>query len=352
MTEAPEAPRKSGSSAPPGRAGGPLRVAVLGAGHFGRFHAQKLAAHPDAELVCLYDTDQARAAQVAAECGTRPAPDLGEALAAVEAVSIAVPTGQHAAVAEAALRAGCHVLIEKPITETPEEARRLIALAEERRRILQVGHLIRYADPVARLRAEVTQPLYVECIRIAPYSPRGTDVNVILDLMIHDLDLVLSIVPAPIVEVDAVGTRVLTDHEDIANARVKFANGCVATITASRVSLKTERKLRVFEADSYTSIDFGERQVRRVRRTDRVSKGGIPDLDVSFDSFEEADLLAREIDAFLQAVRSGGPSPVSGAEGLRALEAAIAVNDSLRRHIAFVATRTGLDAGTASRAPA
>jgi len=345
MTLPPHAPPRPG----PAAGAPPLRVAVLGVGHFGRFHAQKLAAHPDTELTCLFDSDTGRAADVAAECGTRVAGSLAEALTDVDAVSIAVPTGRHAAVAEAALRAGCHVLIEKPITETPAEAQHLIALAEAAGRVLQVGHLIRYADPIARLRAEVRQPLYVECIRIAPYSPRGTDVNVILDLMIHDLDLVLSIVPAPIIDVDAVGTRVLTDHEDIANARVKFANGCVATITASRVSLKTERKLRVFEADSYTSIDFGERQVQRVRRTGQVSRGGIPDLDVSIDKFDDVDLLAREIDAFVQAIRTGQPPQVSGAEGLRALEAAIAVNASLRRHVAFVAMQTGLDASTASQ---
>lgn len=330
----------------------PVRVAVIGAGHFGRFHAQKLAAEPAAELVCIFDRDIERAAAVAAECGSRPAASLEEALAAAEAVSIAVPTRWHAEVAEAALRAGRHVLIEKPVTETPEEAQQLIALAAAQDRVLQVGHLIRFADPIRTLRERVAQPLYVECVRIAPFKPRGTDVSVILDLMIHDLDLVLSIVPAPLVEVDAVGTSVLSDSVDIANARLKFANGCVATITASRVSLKTERKLRVFEADSYTSIDFVERQVRRVRRTGETSRSGIPDLDVAFDSFEDADLLARQIHAFVTAVRDGRPPEVSGTEGLRALEAAIAVDRSLRAHVAFVAERTGLSAADAGRASA
>ncbi|MEQ8345661.1 MAG: Gfo/Idh/MocA family oxidoreductase [Sneathiellaceae bacterium] len=326
----------------PARAQGAIRAAVIGVGHFGRFHAQKLAASSAADLVCLFDTDPARAAAVAAECGTRAAGSLDEAIGMAEAICIAVPTRWHAAVADAALRAGRHVLIEKPVTETPAEARRLIDLAAAANRILQVGHLTRFAPPIARLRAEVVQPLYVECVRIAPWKARGTDVNVILDLMIHDLDLVLSIVSAPILEVDAVGTRVLSDQEDIANARVKFANGCVATITASRVSLKTERKLRVFEADRYTSIDFGARRVSHVRRTGSLSQGGTPDLDVSFDAFDEVDLLACEIEAFLAAIREGRPAPVTGMDGLQALEAAIAVNESLRRHLAFVADRTGL----------
>lgn len=339
------------STSPTGPAAA-IRTAVIGVGHFGRFHAQKLAASGAADLVCLYDSDPLRAAAVAAECGTRVAGSLEEAIAAAEAVCIAVPTRWHATVAEAALRAGRHVLVEKPVTETPDEAHRLIALAAAANRILQVGHLVRFAAPIARLRAEVVQPLYVECIRIAPWKPRGTDVNVILDLMIHDLDLVLSIVPSPIVEVDAVGTRVLSDHEDIANARVKFANGCVATITASRVSLKTERKMRVFEADRYTSIDFGAGRVSRVRRTGMASQGGIPDLDVAFDAFDDVDLLACEIDAFLAAIRDGRPAPVSGVEGLRALEAAIAVTASLRRHVAFVAERTGLDVSHARRSQA
>ena len=330
----------------------PVRAAVIGVGHFGRFHARKLAASPDAVLACVYDTDPARAAAVARECDTRAAASLAEALSLAEAVSIAVPTGQHATVATAALEAGRHVLIEKPITETPAEAQALIDLAERRERVLQVGHLIRFAAPIARLRAEVRQALYVECVRIAPWTSRGTDVNVILDLMIHDLDLVLSIVPAPIVDVDAVGTPVLSEREDIANARLRFADGCVATITASRVSMKTERKLRVFEADRYTSIDFGSRQVRRVRRTGAVSKGGIPDLDVSFDDFDDVDLLAAELAAFLAAVRGERPAEVTGREGLRALQAATAVNDSLRRHAAFVAERTGLSPGASSRASA
>ncbi|MFC3229771.1 Gfo/Idh/MocA family protein [Marinibaculum pumilum] len=330
----------------------PVRMAVIGVGHFGRFHAQKLAASPYAALACVYDTDPARAAAVAQECDTRAAASLDEALSQAEAVSIAVPTRRHAAVATAALEAGRHVLIEKPITETPAEAQALIDLAARSGRVLQVGHLIRFAAPIARLRAEISQALYVECVRIAPWTARGTDVNVILDLMIHDLDLVLSIVPAPIADIDAVGTPVLSEREDIANARVKFADGCVATITASRVSMKTERKLRVFEADRYTSIDFGARQVRRVRRTGAVSKGGIPDLDVSFDDFAETDLLAEELSAFLAAVRGERPPEVTGREGLRALEAAIAVNESLRRHAAFVAERTGLVPGTTNRVSA
>ena len=313
-----------------------MRMAVVGVGHFGRAHAEKIARMDRAELVAVADRDPERANDVARRLGARAVTDYRELLATVDAVSVAVPTIAHYEVAAAFVERGVHVLVEKPITHDVESARKLIASAKRGGAVLQVGHLARFSGVTEAARRKIERPLYIECVRIAPYKPRGTDVNVVMDLMIHDLQLVLSVVGAPIDSVDAVGAPVLSASEDIANARLKFATGCVANLTASRISLKTERKMRIFQADAYMTVDHDAETMRTMWRG-RAAGSGAPKIEVDEATVRtETDALEREIEAFLDAAIDGGEVAVSGEEGLRALDAAIRVNESLRAHAAFV----------------
>ena len=316
-----------------------MKLAVIGVGHFGSYHAEKAANLERAELVAVADTDKARAEEIAAKHGTSVVADYRDLIGKVDAVSIAVPTSHHEEVATAFLDAACHVLVEKPIAHDIDSARRMIELARARDVVLQVGHLPRFYDVVEGLSADIANPLFIDAVRIAPFKTRGTDVNVILDLMVHDLDLILTLVDAPLVSVDAAGAPVISETEDIANARLKFANGCVATITASRISLKTERKMRIFQGDAYFTIDFDAGRVRVIRKgsSGRELMPGVPDVDIKEEVYEEGDALEREVNAFLGAVIEGTAPMVSGEDGLRALEAALRVNDSMRDHAAFVA---------------
>ena len=242
-----------------------LRIGVIGAGHFGRYHALKIAASESASLAGVHDRDEERARTIGWEAGA-PALGLDALLAASEAVVIAAPAAMHHALGLAALSAGKHVLMEKPIAATLAQADDLAAAAAARGLILQVGHLERFSAGTGAIAGRIGRPLYIEAVRIAPFKPRGTDVSVILDLMIHDLDLVLDLVASPVESVDAVGAAVSSPFEDIANARVRFENGAVATITASRVSFRTERRMRVFAADGYLSVDFAARKLSVVAR--------------------------------------------------------------------------------------
>lgn len=304
-----------------------LRTGVIGAGYLGRFHAQKYAQAPGAELVAVADIDPGRAAQVAGELGTRAVTEWRELLGGLDAVSIVTPTPRHYAIARAFLEAGTHVLVEKPMTTTPEEARALIALAAERGRVLQVGHLERFNAAVLAAVPLLGRPRFIECHRLAPYRERGTDVNVVLDLMIHDLDLVQAIAGSAVESIDAIGTPVFSDEIDIANARIRFANGCVANATASRVSMKTERKLRIFQDDAYLSLDLQQKILTVIRkRADAVQAGQLP-VSIEEASFEQGDALAAEIESFLDCIRRGAPPVVSGADGLRALETAVAITE-------------------------
>ena len=223
-----------------------------------------------------------RAQEIASLHGTQAVTDYRDLIGEVDAVSIAVPTSLHEEVATPFLDSACHVLVEKPIAHDVDSATRMIELAQKRGVVLQVGHLPRFYDVVERLSADVARPLFIDAVRIAPFKTRGTDVNVILDLMVHDLDLVLTLVDAPLVSVDAAGAPVISETEDIANARLKFANGCVATITASRISLKTERKMRIFQGDAYFTIDFDASRVRAIRKSNsgRELMPGVPDVDI------------------------------------------------------------------------
>ena len=305
-----------------------LRIGVVGAGHFGRFHALKVAANPRARLAGLTDPDTARAAAVAREVRA-PALPLDALLAAADAVIVAAPPDAHHALAAQALQAGRHVLVEKPIAATLAQADELAALALAANRVLQVGHLLRYSAEHAAISSRITRPLYIEAARIAPYKPRGTDVSVILDLMIHDLDLILALVDSPIQSVDAIGAAVSSDSEDVANARVRFANGCVATITASRIALKTERKMRLFSEEGYLSADFVARRAVMVGRTRGLPLPGTGGFRREELSWTEHDSMEAEHQAFVAACLDGAPVVVDAAAGRRALAAALAVTDGI-----------------------
>jgi predicted dehydrogenase len=310
-----------------------IKTAVVGTGHFGLYHAQKLAKIPGSDLVAVADADAERAAEVASKLGVEAVTKASDLIGRVDAVSIVVPTRSHFDVAAEFLKAGVHVMVEKPITGDEASARELIALAAANKTILQVGHLARFAGVTEALIQAVDQPLYIESVRVAPFKPRGTDVSVILDLMIHDLDLVLALTDAELTDVDAVGTSVLSESEDMANARLKFAGGCIANITASRVSLKTERKMRIFQRDTYISVDFDSQTIRTFRKVGD-SGDGVPNVVPSQDSFEETDALELELTAFVASARDGTPPLVTGEAGLRALLTAQRVTVSLRQNAA------------------
>jgi predicted dehydrogenase len=315
----------------------PLRTAVIGAGHFGRYHADKYAALASSRLVAVVDRDPDRAAAVARAHNVAAMTDHRELFGKVDAVSIAVPTQAHFDVARDCIAHGIHVLVEKPITETLDQADELIQLAARHNVVLQVGHLQRFLLERVGVIDIAQRPLYIECSRIAPFKPRGTDVGVTLDLMIHDIDLVLACVKSPVVSVDAVGAPVVSREEDIANTRLRFANGCVATLTASRVSLKTERKMRIFQRESYISIDLHERKLAVIRKgTGKPWLPGLPPIDRQERSFGEGDDLKAEIEGFLKSIATAKPPLVTGEDGRRALETAMRITSSLREHLEVV----------------
>ncbi len=311
-----------------GRVMAHLRIGVIGAGHFGRFHALKVKASRRAVLAGVSDPQGERATAVGREAGG-PALPLEALLAASDAVIVASPAETHFALAGQALEAGKHVLVEKPIAATVAEADRLAGLARERGLVLQVGHLLRYSAEHRAISSRITRPLYIEATRIAPYKPRGTDVSVILDLMIHDLDLVLALVHSPIRSVDAMGAAVSSPLEDIANARVRFENGCVATITASRISLKTERRMRLFSEEGYLSADFVGRELVMIGRERGLPLPGTGGFRREAVGWAESDSMAAEHEAFVASCLDDAPVLVDAGAGRRALEAAIAVTDSI-----------------------
>ena len=308
--------------------GARLRIGIAGAGHFGRYHALKVAGSDRAELIGIHDPDEERARAVGWEAGAESM-GLTALLDASDAMIIAAPADAHHALASAALRAGKHVLVEKPIAATLAQADDLAALAAQRGLVLQVGHLERFSAAYGALAGRMSRPLYIEATRIAPYKPRGTDVSVILDLMIHDLDLILALVDSPISSVDAVGAAVASQHEDIANARIRFASGAVATITASRVSARTERRMRLFAQDGYMAVDFANRAVTVVARGRGTPVPGVEGFGVEEISWQDHDALAAEHAAFVASVLDGAPVLVDAAAGRRALAAALAVMDAM-----------------------
>lgn len=303
-----------------------LGIGVVGAGVFGRYHALKAASGPRSRCVGVFDPDQARAAAVAGEAGGQPFATLEALVAASQALIVAAPTRAHAPAALVALQAGLPVLVEKPIAATLEEADAMATAAAARGLVLQVGHLERFSAVRAAIGRIIDRPLFIEAVRIAPFRPRGTDVSVMLDLMIHDIDLALSLCPAELVQIDATGAPVIgREEEDIGNARLRFADGCVASITASRISLKTERRMRIFARDRYLSADFQNRKLFVVRRTGE----GAQDFAMEEQGWEEHDSLAAEHAAFVASVLDGAPVLVGAAAGRRALDAALRIAASM-----------------------
>ncbi|MHB8816890.1 MAG: Gfo/Idh/MocA family protein [Steroidobacteraceae bacterium] len=312
-----------------------ITAAVIGVGYLGRFHAQKYAQAEQCELVGVADARQDARDAVAGEVGTRSIADYRELLGAVEAVSVVTPTPAHFSIARDFLESGAHVLVEKPITETPQQARQLIDIASRRGRILQVGHLERFNSAILAAEPYLRAPRFVECHRLAPYRERGTDVNVVLDLMIHDIDIVQTIVGAPVKTIEAIGTPVFSESIDIANARITFTNGCVVNATASRVSLKTERKMRIFAPpDAYLSLDLQQKIVTLIRKRGPGEPAGPLPVTIEEQSLDQGDALKAEIDSFLACIRDGRPPVVTGEAGLMALETAMSITEQVHRSLA------------------
>lgn len=314
-----------------------LRIGVVGVGHLGALHAKMLAELPQVNLVGVFDTDASKADRCAHECGTQMFPSLDALLAACDALTIATPTSTHFQVAEQALRSGRHVFIEKPITQTLEEADALIRLAREHDVLIQVGHIERFNAAILSVEQHyVIDPLFVESHRLSPFNPRGTDVAVVLDLMIHDIDIIVSFVKSPVVRVDANGVAVVSDSVDIANARLQFENGCVANVTASRISQKKMRKMRLFQKDAYISIDFLDKQAevfRLVGDDEPPTKGAMMlghidsakrrrNIVYEMPTVQDVNALQYELERFARAIITHTPPPVTGEEGRRALEVA------------------------------
>lgn len=306
-----------------------IRTAVIGVGYLGLFHAEKFSQLPESELVGVVDTNRTRAEEVAAKVGTTAFTDYRELLDKVDAVSIVVPTQFHFEVARSFLERGVHVLLEKPITTTVEEADELIRIADDKGAIFQVGHLERFNPVIVGLKEFLTGPRFIESVRIAPFKPRGTDVNVVLDLMIHDIDIIQTIVGSPVKHISSIGAPVFTDEEDIANARILFENGCVANVTASRISLKSERKMRIFQTDSYISVDFQNKKLAVFHKGSGEMFPGVPAIEMKETSFEQSDALKEEIASFLGCVQTGAKPVVSGQDGKRALETALKISRNL-----------------------
>ena len=314
-----------------------LRGRWCGVVHLGRFHTRVYSELGACELVGVHDSDAARAAEVAGEYGTTAIADLGELLGSVDAVSIATPTVSHHEVASRCLEAGAHVFIEKPLATTVAEAREIVDLGRERGLVVQVGHIERFNPAVRAAMAVLDAPKFIEVHRLGVFVPRGTDVAVVLDLMIHDIDLILGTVDSDVTSIEAVGIAVLSESIDIANARLSFADGCVANITASRVSREKVRKIRFFQPDAYVTVDTLKPRAQVFRRKEVSGEklrqiasgeieGGLGDVvdyeDLPLDS---QDSLELELGAFVDAASGRSAPLVSGEDGLRALEVAMEI---------------------------
>jgi predicted dehydrogenase len=308
-----------------------LRTAVIGVGYLGRFHAQKYAQLEGSRLVGVVDANPEAAAKVGAELGVPATSDYRTLLDSIDAVSLAVPTPLHHSIGCELLDRGIHVLIEKPIATTVAEARELVDLARRRGCVLQVGHLERFNPAIVAAADRLKTPRFVESHRLAPFKQRGTDVSVVLDLMIHDIDLIQELVGTPIESIDAVGAQVFSGEIDIVNARIRFQGGCVANTTASRISLKQERKIRIFQDDAYLSVDMQQKILTVIRKKDAAPVESPAQVSIEEESFEQGDALRAEIEAFLHAVRHHGTPVVTGEDGLRALETAMKITSLVQQ---------------------
>ena len=304
-----------------------LKTAVIGTGYLGKFHAQKYACLPNSQLVGVVDTNENCGRAIAQQCNTRYYSDYRELIDQVDAVSIAVPTSLHHQVACDFLEAGVHVLVEKPITSCLVQAREMVELAQKQQLVLQVGFLERFNMALSQINPLIKSPRFIESHRLAGFKPRSMDINVIMDLMIHDLDIVLNLVDSPLQQIAANGTNVLSDSVDIAQARLTFANGCVANITASRISQKSKRKMHIFQEESCICVDFQDLKVNHFFKGNGELYPGIPNIECHEKSYEDRDALRLEIEDFLRCVEHSGNPRVSGEDGCRVLEVACRISE-------------------------
>ena len=308
------------------------RVAVIGVGALGKHHARILATLPDVELVAIVDINEGRAREIGGMVNVPSFTNASDVIGRVDAVTVAVPTEAHSSVALPFLQRGIGVLVEKPLARSAEEAQQMIDSAGSSGAVFGVGHTERYNPAVAAVRPLLDQPRFIEVHRLGTFPDRSLDIDVVFDLMIHDLDVVLSIVPSEVVGVEAVGVAVLTPKPDIANARMKFASGCIANITASRISKDRVRKIRIFQRDAYLSVDYAAQEVERWRLV--KGRGEMPSIDGGKLPIEQEEPLLRELVDFVGAVRDKRLPGVTGADGLRAINLAQRVTDEINRSLA------------------
>lgn len=295
-----------------------LRVGVVGVGHIGGNHARIYAGLPNAELVAIRDIDSVRGKEIAQQFGARATASLEEFASLIDAASVATPTSSHFSIARDLLMGGKHLLIEKPITENTGDARELAEMASKKGLVLQVGHIERFNPVLSALEQRLTHPRFIEAHRLSPYPNRSTDIGVVLDLMIHDLEIILHLVRSPVENIDAVGVPVLSRGEDIANARLRFANGCIANVTSSRISPEQMRKIRVFQEDAYLSLDYQNQTGEIYRREGRqITREPV--------AIEKEEPLQKQILSFVECAITGGEPKVSGSHAAAALELAVEI---------------------------
>ncbi len=328
------------------------RVGVIGVGHLGSLHAKMFAEIPSAELIGLFDIDRSKATPLAGELHTKVFESLDQLLGNVEAVSIATPTSVHCSVAQEALKRGVHVFIEKPITTSPAEAETLLRLAKERGLRIQVGHIERFNPALLALEKFHLKPMFIESHRLAQFNPRGTDVAVVLDLMIHDIDIIMSLVRCGVKHIEANGVAVVSDSIDIANARLQFDNGCVANVTASRISQKKMRKMRLFQRDAYISVDFldgvaevfrlvdeGDVSAKATMMLGAIDRGSVKrNIVYEQPEIKDVNALKYELEQFVDAVQKNIEPLVSGEDGLRALQIAHAIIEKIGEQTMFLSS--------------
>jgi predicted dehydrogenase len=300
-----------------------IRVGVVGVGHIGSNHARLYAEIPSAEFTAVYDVDPARASAIAKKCGAAATKSLDEFAELVDAASVATPTNSHHEIALGLLRKGKHLLVEKPITENPQHATELAELAARSQLILQVGHVERFNPVLSALEARLKHPRFIEAHRLSSYPNRSTDIGVVLDLMIHDLEIILHLVRSAVQNIDAVGVPVLSSSEDIANARIRFENGCVANVTSSRISPERMRKIRVFQEDAYLSLDY-EKQSGEIYRREggKITRDKVP--------IEREEPLKQQLVSFIECASTGRQPRVSGFQATAALELAVEITKRIQ----------------------
>ena len=305
-----------------------IKVAVVGIGYLGEFHAEKYKNNKNADLIALVDTDRQRREEVSGKLGIKSYGNYKDVVDKVDAVSIVVPTDMHYEVADYFIKNNKHILIEKPFVSNVAEAEKLEEKARNKDIILQIGHLERFNKAFSKLKDKVNNPLFIECNRISPFKIRGTEVNVVMDLMIHDLDIVMSLNKSNIKSVKASGASVLTDTTDIANARVEFENGCVCNLSASRISDKIERKMRVFQKNSYYSLDY---QACKLDSYKKIVIEENKKIEKTRDTFSENDPLNEEIKSFINCIRENKKPLVDAVDGIKALKYALTISNLIKK---------------------